>query len=68
LLRQQTDILTALKLSDAELISSHVACRLNGYCGGFGKATELEKELPGFNLPSKIQERVRGVVARGRFH
>lgn len=68
LLRQQKDILSALNLSDDELITSHVACRLNGYCGGYGNAAELEKELPTFNLPDKIKDRVRGVVARGRFH
>lgn len=68
LLRQQRDILKALDLSDAEVITSHVACRLNGYCGGYGTVAELEKEMPGFKLPEKVQERVRGVVARGRFH
>ena len=68
LLRQQRDILQSLNLSDKELITSHVACRLNGYCGGYGTLQELEKEMPGFKLPANVQERVKGVVARGRFH
>jgi len=55
-------------LSDAELITSHIACRLNGYCGGYGSLAELEKELPFFKLPERTQERVKGIVARGRLH
>lgn len=68
LLRQQRDILTALNISEAELITSHVACRLNGYCGGYGASSDLEKELPAFKLPEQVEDRVRGVVARGRFN
>lgn len=68
LLRQQRDILQALNLSDEELISSHTACRLNGYCGGYGKSEQLEKELPLFNLPPRAQERVRAIVARGSLY
>ncbi len=57
----------ALKMSDAELITSHVACRLNGYCGGYGSMASLEKELPSFKLSPDIQGRVKGIVSRGRF-
>ena len=68
LLRQQRDILKALNLTDEELVTSHAAARLNGYCGGYGSKVELEKELPSFNLPTNIQDRVRNIVARGSMH
>lgn len=65
LLRQQREILKGLGLSDKELITSHAACRLNGYCGGYGKLEELEKELPRFNISSDVAERVRVITSRG---
>lgn len=68
LLRQQRDILQALKLTDKELITSHAAARLNGYCGGNGTLEQLEKELERFGLPPTIQDRVRRLVSRGSFH
>ncbi len=68
LLRQQRDILKALKLSDAELITSHIACRLNGFCGGYGTLEQLEAELPGFKLGPETEERLRKIVSRGQFH
>lgn len=68
LLRQQRDILKALNLTDEELVTSHIAARLNGYCGGYGSVQELEKELPSFNLPAHIQDRVKKMTARGSLH
>ena len=64
LLRQQRDVLTALNLTDEELITSHVATRLNGYCGGYASLEALDNEMPNFNLPENIQKRVRGIVSR----
>ena len=68
LLRQQRDILQSLKLSDADLVTSHTACRLNGFCGGYGTLDQLETELPGFKLDPKVEERVKKIVSRGRMH
>lgn len=68
LLRQQRDILTAMNLTDKELIASHAATRLNGYCGGYGTLESLEKELPKFKLSALVEERLRGVVGRGALH
>lgn len=65
LLRQQNDVLSALGLTDKELITSHVAARLNGYVGGHGNVDSLEKELPDFKLPEKAQERIKRIVSRG---
>ena len=64
-LRQQQDVLQALNLLDEELIRSHAACRLNGYCGGYGKLDELEKELPQFNLSADAQQKVRMLTQKG---
>ena len=68
LLRQQRDILRELNLTDSELITSHVACRLNGFCGGYGTINSYDKEAPSFKLSPSVQERVRKIVARGSLH
>ena len=67
LLRQQSDILSGLGITDEELITSHAACRLNGYCGGYGTTETLEKELPNFGLSPEAQDKARKIVARGSF-
>ena len=64
LLRQQRDVLNALNLSEKELVSSHVAARLNGYCGGYGTLEALDGEMTKFDLPENVQKRVRGIVSR----
>lgn len=68
LLRQQHDILRELNLSEAKLITSHAACRLNGYCGGYGSLSEFDREVPSFKLSPSVQERVRKIVSRGAMH
>lgn len=64
LLRQQRDVLDALNLTDKELVTSHVAARLNGYCGGYGTIDALNEEMPQFNLPENIQKRLQGIMSR----
>lgn len=64
MLRQQRDVLSALNLSEKEIVTSRIATRLNGYCGGFGSLETLDKEMPMFCLPDNIQKRVRGIVSR----
>lgn len=68
LLRQQRDILRELNLSEAELITSYAACRLNGYCGGYGSVTNFDKESKLFKLSPSALERARKIVARGSMH
>ena len=68
LLRQQRDILRELNLTESELITSYTACRLNGYCGGYGTVNAFDKEAPSFKLSPSTQERVRKIVARGSLH
>ena len=68
LLRQQRDILRELNLTESELITSYTACRLNGYCGGYGTVRAFDEEAPSFKLSPSAQERVRKIVARGSLH
>lgn len=68
LLRQNREILRALKLSDKELIASTVAARINGYCGGYGKLSDLEKEIDSFGLDESTQQELRKIVSRGTHH
>ena len=68
LLRQNQGILRALKLSDKELIKSTVATRLNGYCGGYGKLSDLEKEIDSFGLNEATEQEIRRIVSRGTHH
>ena len=68
LLRQNREILRALKLSDKELIASKIATRLNGYCGGYGKLSDLEKEIDSFGLDEPTQQDLRRIVGRGTHH
>lgn len=68
LLRQQRAILDRLGLSEDDIKKSHVCTRLNGYCGGYGSAPALEKEIDQFGLEDSDKERIRAIVARGRHH
>lgn len=62
ILRQNPSILAELNLSDAELITSHVAARLNGYLGGHGTQEQLQEELDDFVLSNKAKEKIRAKV------
>jgi len=44
LLRQSGQLFASLKITDVEIITSHVAAKLNGYCGAYGSTTQLEQE------------------------
>ena len=65
LLRKTPEVFTYLKFSNEELISSRVATRLNGYCGIYGKLSDLEKEIDTFGLDEQLQFELRRVVRRG---
>ena len=41
-----------------DLIKSHVAARLNGYIGGYGKVHEFNIEAPQLGLNEKMMEYV----------
>ena len=64
-LRVQPQILNELHFSDAELLDSTMAARLNGYCGGYGTLEEFERDIPSFNISLTSQEKVKELIAKG---
>ncbi|OWF39648.1 Peptide methionine sulfoxide reductase [Mizuhopecten yessoensis] len=44
MLRQHKDFLNKLNLSDEDIVTSHVAARLNGYVGGFGSLEQFDQK------------------------
>jgi hypothetical protein len=61
-LRSDRLLMRELHLSDAELMASPVAARLNGYVGGEGSRAQLDRELPSFNLSAEGADHLRGLV------
>ena len=43
MLRSHGSLLQSLRLSDREILKSHIAAKLNGYVGGFGNLGDFEK-------------------------
>jgi methionine-S-sulfoxide reductase len=48
--------------ADADFVSSTSAARINGYLGGYGKSSELEKELSGAGLHHETVKRILAVL------
>jgi len=65
LLRSQPAVFNRLGLSDPEVIRSHVAARLNGFCGGYGSLKQLQHEMPLLGVNESITDAVRDVMAHG---
>lgn len=59
MLRKYPELISALKLSDAELIKSSAAARLNGYIGGFGSVEAFNSEKQTFSLSPDMLDMVR---------
>ncbi|XP_061163581.1 peptide methionine sulfoxide reductase-like [Saccostrea echinata] len=53
ILRQHRDILDSLNLTDEELILSPLACRLNGYLGGYGNFEDFLNDTEDVKLTRK---------------
>lgn len=53
ILRQHRDILDSLHLTDEELILSPLACKFNGYLGGYGNFEDFLKDTEGVKLTRK---------------
>ncbi len=47
-----------------ELITSHVAARLNGYVGGYGRPSSFAEEAPKLGLNQKMEEYVKKELQR----
>jgi len=63
-LRGEKTLLRALNLTDAELIESSIAARINGYAGGEGTQEQLLSEIDTFNLPPVAREKLMSIVGR----
>lgn len=66
MLRQHSNLLKSLGLDEEELITSHVAAKLNGYVAGNGSAAQFEKEQEHFGLNSDQRDYVRRQVQERR--
>ena len=68
LLQRHPWLLTALDIEPGEdLLNSHVACRLNGYVGGYGKPSDFDQEWEKLGLNEKMADYVRNQMKRGRY-
>jgi len=59
MLRQDRQLLDALKLTDAELIESTLAAKLNGYLAGHGTKEQFEADTAGISVPPESLRYVR---------
>lgn len=50
-----------------DLLNSHVACRLNGYVGGYGTPSAFDQEWEKLGLNEKMADYVRNQMKRGRY-
>jgi len=62
MLRQDHQLLSALKLSDEELIKSTAAAKLNGYVRGFGTMADFEADKNTFGLPPNVMDHLQKKV------
>jgi len=65
-LRQYHYVLDALKLTDAELIQSNTACRLNGYLGGYGKVEDFSEESESLGISEAVKNYVVKQIEKRR--
>lgn len=68
LLRQHRSLLRSLDITDSELITSHVAARLNGYVGGHGNMDLFEQEKDKLGLNTDQQGYVKKLISGGRHY
>jgi len=62
LLRNQRGLCQSLGLDDNQLITSYVACKLNGYVGGYGSDDQFDKDLPTLGLSKDQEEYMRKAI------
>ncbi len=64
MLRRHHSLVKSLNLSSKQIVSSHVAARLNGYVAGMGMLKNFEAELDNLDLNEEqeqyVRERIRG--------
>lgn len=60
LLQRHAFLLTALEIEpDQQLIDSHVAARVNGFVGGYGKIQDFDQEWEKLGLTEKMADYVK---------
>jgi len=59
LLQQHPWVLTALDIDPDDLITNHVAARINGYIGGYGKPSMFDAEWEKLGINEKMADYVR---------
>jgi len=63
LLRCQPQVFKQLGLDGPDLIRSHIAARLNGFCGGYGTEEQMQAELCALGVDEAIIDATRAVMA-----
>jgi len=53
MLRKHKSLINSLGLNDKQLISSHIAARINGYIGGFGTIQNLNDEVKSLGISAE---------------
>lgn len=66
LLRRHWKIFQSLNLTDPQVVTSHVAARLNGYLNGHGQMAGLLDEIGIWKLNEKQEELIKNSVANVR--
>lgn len=61
-LRQHHKLLQILDLSDEDLITSHVATKLNGYLGRCGNKAQFEQDKENLKLTTKVRNYVEDYI------
>ena len=67
LLQQHPWLLEALEIEPDELNESHVAAKLNGFVGGYGKVGEFDADWEKLGLNEKMAKYVREKMTSQRF-
>ena len=66
LLQRHPWLLQALDIDPEDLVESHVAARLNGFVGGYGKAAAFDAEWERLGLNSKMAEYVKKEMVKNK--
>lgn len=67
-LRRHTKLLSALNLSDKQIIDEPIAARLNGFLNGYGSLAQFEREVGNMNLKESLVEYLRHAIPNAVRH
>jgi peptide-methionine (S)-S-oxide reductase len=65
LLRRHPSLVNSLGLNDKQLITSHVAAKLNGFVGGYGSVEQFNAEAKSLGLSNEQTEYIRNAMKSG---